>query len=258
MYNKIDIKINNNLLIIMDIEYIYEKKNSYNRNIINPQKLLRIRSILKITEPKVFNNKDNIVGILNKLSDRNKDNLLGQLLKFLSDSDNESEIINNIFVHVFENSLKQPKYIDIYMYILKSINDKFDITTLIREKTDEFILNMEKITKDIKNSESNNYDDICIIFKKKEYIIGYSIFISQLYNYNLIENIDNYIKQLIVLIRDCNSIDYRINLVDSLYHIIKTLNNISIEISDIKDLLNLEINNKSRFRILDILDLIKV
>ena len=99
----------------MDIEYIYEKKNSYNQDIIDPQMLLRIRSILKIAEPKVFNKKDNIVGILNKLADKNKDNLLEQLLKILSDSDNESEIINNIFVNVFENSLKQPKYIEIYM-----------------------------------------------------------------------------------------------------------------------------------------------
>jgi hypothetical protein len=226
---------------------IISEKSKYNKNAISARDMRKIAMILKyinITNTSDMFDKNIVVGILNKLDNDNKDLISQDILKHIGDN---KESVTDLFNVIFNNMLQQKKYADNYVYILRVLQTRFH--------------------EEINNSVQKNTKTFMDIIKKLDsYVIdinGYSIFLAKCVNFNLISPsiLNNIIIDLI-----SHSVEYRDNnlqnLIDALFNIIYNLekkhilNNKSLleKIKDIKN--NQPINNKSKFQLMDIIDIL--
>jgi hypothetical protein len=184
-------------------------------------------------------NKQDIISILNKVSNNNFESSLKTLTKICSQN-SSNDYSSFITENIFKNSISQSIFCKNYVKILLTIKSEEIIQSKIRE-FDNFIYN-EKNPKHLKS--------------------GYSSFISELFNFGLIDSnligilIKNIIKNILKDKLLCE--DY----VECLFVINKTVENREI----IKEILfddidtmveDKEINAKCRFKIMDIKDTLK-
>ena len=226
---------------------IISEKSKYNKEAISSRDMRRIAMVLKyinITNASDMFDKNIVVGILNKLDSDNKDIIAQDILKHIGDNE---ESVTELFNVIFNNMLHQKKYADNYVYILSCIHSKFP--------------------EEINNSIHNNTRTFRDIIKKLDsYVIdtnGYSIFLAKCVNFNLVlsDVVNNIILDLIL-----HSVEYRDNnlqnIIDSLFNIITNLEKKHIlngdslleKIKDVKN--NQPINNKSKFQLMDIIDIL--
>lgn len=181
-------------------------------------------------------NKQDIISILNKISNNNFESSIEQL-KVISSQNLLEEYPSFITDNVFKNSIKQPIFCKNYVRILLTIKSEEIIETKVRE-FNNFIYN-EKNPKHLKS--------------------GYSSFISELFNVGLIDNhllsvlIQNIVKNILKNKLVCE--DY----VECLFTINKSIENREfikkILSKDIDNMVNdKEIESKCRFKIMDIKD----
>lgn len=226
---------------------IISEKSKYNKEAISSKDMRRIAMVLKyinITNASDMFDKNIVVGILNKLDSDNKDIIAQDILKHIGDNE---ESVTELFNVIFNNMLHQKKYADNYVYILSVIHSKFP----------------EEINKSI-HKNTRTFTDI--VKKLDSYVIdmnGYSIFLAKCVNFNLVlsDIVNNIILDLIL-----HSEEYRDNnlqnLIDSLFNIISNLDKEHIlnskelleKIKDVKN--NQPINNKSKFQLMDIMDIL--
>ena len=184
-------------------------------------------------------NKQDIISILNKISNNNFESSL-EILTKISSQDSSDEYPSFITENVFKNSISQSIFCKNYVRILLSIKSEAIIQSKIRE-FDNFIYN-EKNPKHLKS--------------------GYASFISELFNVGLIDNnlinilIKNIIKNILKDKLLCE--DY----VECLFTINKTVENRKLMKETLFDDLDTmiedkEINAKCRFKIMDIKDSLK-
>lgn len=184
-------------------------------------------------------NKQDIISILNKISNNNFESSL-EILTKISSQDSSDEYPSFITENVFKNSINQSIFCKNYVRILISIKSEEIIQSKIRE-FDNFIYN-EKNPKHLKS--------------------GYACFISELFNVGLIDNnlisilIKNIIKNILKDKLLCE--DY----VECLFTVSKTVENRElmkeILFDDIDTMIeDKEINAKCRFKIMDIKDTLK-
>lgn len=247
---------------MLDKNIILSYKNNYNKNAIDMNTILKISRILKYVNIK--NNttslfkKNNIVGILNKLTDDNKIDITKQLLELVKQ---DNKCLDEILETIFINSIKQCKYITNYMYLLKNIHLEYsnEMNQFINLKIDEFIRAIEDTS-----NENNNSSDICQLFKNTQYINGYTIFITQLYNNGLMDSILLYFNKLTEIIIVLDNNEQKKNLIESLFNIINsctksllTSHDIEVIHTSINKIKSTSISNKSKFQLMDIKDLLK-
>ncbi len=228
---------------------IISEKSKYNKNSISTADMRKIATVLKyinITNNSDIFDKNIVVGVLNKLDNDNKDLISQDILKHIGDNE---ESVTDLFNLIFNNMLHQKKYADNYVYILSILHKKFqeEISCCIQKNTKTFM---------------------DIIKKLDSYVIdinGFSIFISKCVNFDLISPI---VVNKIIIDLLSYSAEYRDNnlqnLIDALFNIISNLEKKHIlnseslleRVKDIKN--NQPINNKSKFQLMDIIDILSM
>ena len=184
-------------------------------------------------------NKQDIISILNKISNNNFESSLEQL-KIISSQDVSDKYSSYITESIFKNSIKQSIFCKNYVKILLTIKNEDIIQAKVREFGD-FIY-----------SEKNSKHLKC----------GYTSFISELFNVGLIDNhlvsilIESIVKNILKNKLVCE--DY----VDCLFTMNKSIENRDLIKSILsKDIDNMitdkEIKSKCRFKIMDIKDTLK-
>jgi hypothetical protein len=156
---------------------------------------------------------------------------------------------------IINKCIYQLQYIDYYINILMellNIESNIDIDSIIRKKSNEiFSIDIEL---------EDTYDNLCKVNKNIDEFIGISILIIKL---ELLSVINDYTDNIIVNMMekakvDDNDISYKYIL--SLYNIFKLLDKdyVNRNLDKLKELSNNEkICKKNKFKIMDILDLIK-
>lgn len=204
--------------------------------------------------------KNNITCLLNKLSPTNFDNISVKVDKILS----ENELLEHTVNEIFKKAVYQPIYCPFYVKLLLMFCEKnYDIDGIISDMCEKFT----NIINNSKNKEDANqsYDEFCKSNKIKQFKLGYSQFIGELYNKNLIlfEFIEIFIEELIYNIFKLYDIDINdLNIENNIIAVCKIINTCYDKNKDIvkdkskfNDIYNLNISKKLKFKIQDILEL---
>lgn len=188
---KIFDKINNDLKSNIHFLQKQNKKNHNHKHKHNGWK--------KVSRKKIFNGdkldsldllKRKINGTLNKL---NKDNftLIKTDIINIGKQYNEEEVLVFIIDNLFKKAINQISYCNLYIQLYQEIINNLGsyshlITNILIKKCNDY---METISSDKGNNFENNdeYEIICKIIEKKKYIYGYSQFIVELFNNDIIK-----------------------------------------------------------------------
>jgi len=201
---------------------------------------------------------------LNKLAEQNYNKILKNITEYITDENILEIFINNIF----DKCLEQHNYCILYIKLLKEIYftnseyEKFAKCKLL-EKSNNIIANMLST----ENFENLNYNDFCNNNKIKNSNIGCFKLIGELFNNNILDNIDIIIDILNHILKDIEEIDNKEMkelYFDCLSNLIiitkknkKNVNEDIIEIVEkIKSIKNNKtiIHSKLKFKIMDFMD----
>ena len=224
----------------MNRNTIYEKKNNYNKNAVSNNDIRMIGNILRfvnITNTIDIFDRNKIKGILNKLDINNKESVSNEILEYIQTNDT----LDEVFEEIVDNVLHQVKYIEVYVHLIQYLQNTYP------DKINE---NIQKLI-DIFRTELGN-------FSPK--LNNFSIFLSTLVNYKMIDNIDDIIYIIIQYVIDVPECDKKQILIESLFYIVTNLK--SVKLSDtfnnkLKNIKNDNISTKSKFQLMDINDELK-
>ena len=181
---------------------------------------------------------------LNKLSPKNYAEITNKILKnwiTRYEGEKREEILSSTLDNLFTKAVTQPIYCPYYVLFLKIfIENKVNVEDVIKIKCDKFknilIEKTESETNRVETVTDENYDDFCKNLKQKNFKLGYSQFLGELYNNKLISvmvllesmdimfsNINNKIDKSENLIQDLKSEFIETNII-CLCKIIETLN----------------------------------
>tara|TARA_Y100001933_G_scaffold256336_1_gene300869 strand:- start:213 stop:1082 length:870 start_codon:yes stop_codon:yes gene_type:complete len=234
-------------------KYKYAKMNNQWRGAEERKKLFASSK----TEDSNIENLQKTVNInLNKLSNTNFEEIYMILSDLYSKNENE-ELIEYSVKHVFNLALKQPFYCSSYIKLCKNLSSKYnDVSDYLLSQSNNYI-------KLLQTNKMDCEDEINDIIEFKSYMNGYVQFISELHNYEFI-NDEFIIKFIDLLIENIlNKNDIEINT-ESLHVLLKNIKSVTLmkNISQLSSLNNLqsfsknnEITPKIRFKIMDISDL---
>lgn len=206
--------------------------------------------------------KHEITCLLNKLAPSNFDNISQKIQTLISDKDN---LLNYCVDEVFQKAVYQPVYCPYYVKLLLNFSEKnHEIDGIISEKCEAFtnIININNC----ELTKNETYEEFCAKNKIKQFKIGYSQFIGELYNKNLI--VSEIIDILIMELLDNIDTIYKLNVSDSnIENNIVSLTKIILttykkypdildnNIDKYKEIYKLNISTKLKFKILDIIEL---
>jgi hypothetical protein len=153
---------------------------------------------------------------LNKLSPKNYKEITNKILtNFIVKYEGEkrqsilSSTLDNLFMKAVTQSIFCPYYV---LFLKIFIENKIELQDVIKEKCDKFKnilveLDVNESTR-VKTVTDENYDDFCKDLKQKNFKLGFSQFVGELYNNQLIspiifletidiiiENINNFISK---------------------------------------------------------------
>jgi hypothetical protein len=146
-------------------------------------------------------NKNEINSLLNKLSPKNFDNLVPRIQEYYKKEDERDFLIESTIDNIFLKAVMQPVYCPYYVKLLKIMNKEYEKTEIINNKCIEFKTLLktkvdepkeEPVSEDgseMTLSEKEKYDLFCKANKEKKYKEGYSQFIGELFNNEMINNI---------------------------------------------------------------------
>lgn len=224
----------------MNRNTIYEKKNNYNKNAVSNNDIRTIGNILRfvnITTTIDIFDRNKIKGILNKLDINNKESVSNEILEYIQTNDT----LDEVFEEIVDNVLHQVKYIEVYVQLIQYLQNTYP------DKINE---NIQKLV-DIFRTELGN-------FSPK--LNNFSIFLSNLVNYKMIDNIDDIIYIIIQYVIDVPECDKKQILIDSLFNIITNLKSVKLSdtfINKLNIIKNDNISTKSKFQLMDINDELK-
>lgn len=258
--------------LIYNIETFYKIKTQYkiqNNNIDDIfNKLFNVRKqYFKPLITKLDKYKSEIIIFLNKISKSNVDVIIEKIIHII----NECDILEFIIEKIFDLSTCHKDYCTYYVKIIREIILNIDDNkqSLIKEYIKTKIIEFKILLKSnkIKQKESLTYNEFCENNKLKIFKGGYSQFIGELFNNNIIDYviIIDTIKILLIELQTniSNHIyifieDYIIGTVT----IIKTIND-SITlvdkkyiISQLEQVKNTQIPKRLIFKLMDITDLL--
>ena len=131
---------------------------------------------------------------LNKLSPKNYAEITNKILKnwiTRYEGEKREEILSSTLDNLFTKAVTQPIYCPYYVLFLKIfIENKVNVEDVIKIKCDKFknilIEKTESETNRVETVTDENYDDFCKNLKQKNFKLGYSQFLGELYNNKLI------------------------------------------------------------------------
>jgi hypothetical protein len=209
--------------------------------------------------------KNLINSFLNKLSPKNYDTISEKILNILIES---NDLLEHSVDDIFQKAVYQPVYCKQYVNLLILINaNDLDINYLINQKCNIYNSMLEKETIDLSN-ENVNYDEFCENIKKKSYKSGFSQFIAELFNQDMISgifiqrNINQQINKILTIVKDENinetNLENNIICLCQLVGIVKTKldqSEILTKINEIKK--NKGICKRLTFKLMDLADSLK-
>jgi len=139
-----------------------------------------------------------INSLLNKLTNNSFDRVLDKIIGIVEYNSQYYVKIIDIF---FEKALEESIYSNIYARLLGALLEKNSVfaeyKVVILNKCDTFYNTNNKIQIDTLTKEMKN-NEVCNLNKQRTYILGGYVFISNLYNYDMIsyDKITSYINQL--------------------------------------------------------------
>ena len=163
--------------------------------------------------------KNEINSLLNKLTSKNYDSIVKKIIAYytidsndLNESDESDEsnnsniLVDKTITNVFMKAVMQPIYCPSYVKFLNLIGEKYNKSNSINKKCIEFkqvIQVQEQSNKEGDTiSEQEQYDLFCKANTEKRYKEGYSQFIGEMFNKNmisrdtLIENVEYFVTTL--------------------------------------------------------------
>jgi len=193
----------------------------------------------------------NTYNLLNKITSSNIDDITK---KIISEIGGTVHIIPHILDIIIDKCITELQYTDFYIEIIKKV--------LILDKTIKFdaIINrkMDKIYIDFEKKETD-YLSLCSMNKNTDDVIGLSIFIIKLEINDILTNYTQKIidKMFDSIIIDNDDICYKYIL--TLFNIFKSIDKGKTIIykNKIVELKNKNISKKNKFKLMDILDLMK-
>ena len=289
--------INNNLDIYKkkDKYNTFNKSNRNNRNNKNNKNIIintntnnntwRIKKTVFKKEIVLQTEKyeNNINSLLNKLAPLNFETISKKIQSEFTNLINDSELdknqielcITNIINNIFSKAVMQIIYCPYYVKLINILNNDYDIFNLINLKCKEYknLILQQTYNKNEELSANQKYDEFCKEVKNKVFKEGYSQFIGELFNNNIVTN-DIIIEYIVFFIGNLETIfESDINdindIIDDIeYNIIcciKLLETAKIDYNSIKDYLTVFFNistkkipKRLKFKLLDIKDNINI
>ena len=289
--------INNNLDIYKkkDKYNTFNKSNRNNRNNKNNKNIIintntnnntwRIKKTVFKKEIVLQTEKyeNNINSLLNKLAPLNFETISKKIQSEFTNLINDSELdknqielcITNIINNIFSKAVMQIIYCPYYVKLINILNNDYDIFNLINLKCKEYknLILQQTYNKNEELSANQKYDEFCKEVKNKVFKEGYSQFIGELFNNNIVTN-DIIIEYIVFFIGNLETIfESDINdindIIDDIeYNIIcciKLLETAKIDYNSIKDYLTRFFNistkkipKRLKFKLLDIKDNINI
>ena len=129
---------------------------------------------------------------LNKLSPKNYSEITHKIIKnwiTRYEGQQREDILSSTLDNLFTKAFTQPIYCPYYVLFLKIfIEEGIQVENVIKSKCDKFknILIEKKDTNKVETVTDENYDDFCKNLKQKNFKLGYSQFVGELYNNKLI------------------------------------------------------------------------
>lgn len=129
---------------------------------------------------------------LNKLSPKNYSEITHKILKnwiTRYEGKQREDILSSTLDNLFTKAVTQPIYCPYYVLFLKIfIEQGVPVEDVIQSKCDKFknILIEKKDSSRVETVTDDNYDDFCKNLKQKNFKLGYSQFVGELYNNKLI------------------------------------------------------------------------
>ena len=246
-----------------------------------------------ITKTEQYTNEIN--SLLNKLSPKNFDKISNKILEYYEKDDVTIEMLKKLIYstinNIFSKAVLQPVYCPYYVKFLNILDNKFETNDLIDKKCSEYKNIIRNNTSDNledsdakpdsidsdakpdsidavkpKNEEQEKYDIFCREIKEKKTKEGYSQFIGELYNNNMIKyetlevNINTFFEILEEEIKNDSQSDSVEFLIICLCKLFLTINtkldksNIRVIIEKFKVIQNENLIKRLRFKIMDITD----
>ena len=204
--------INNNLDIYKkkDKYNTFNKSNRNNRNNKNNKNIIintntnnntwRIKKTVFKKEIVLQTEKyeSNINSLLNKLAPLNFETISKKIQSEFTNLINDSELdknqielcITNIINNIFSKAVMQIIYCPYYVKLINILNNDYDIFNLINLKCKEYknLILQQTYNKNKDLSANEKYDEFCKEVKNKVFKEGYSQFIGELFNNNIVTN----------------------------------------------------------------------
>ena len=173
-----------------------------------------------------------INSLLNKMSPKNFEVISNKIMEYYSKSLTEEDL-NNLIVHfidtIFSKAVMQPIYCPYYVKFLNILETKFKILHLVDEKCNKFRdIFIKSVEEKKQQTEQEVYDKFCNDNLEKVFKAGYSQFIGELFNNNMINidiissNIDFFMTSLNSNIDNDNMFE---NIIICIFQLIKTTKN---------------------------------
>jgi hypothetical protein len=249
-------------------DYSYDKAKE--KSLIDNQWRINKTIIKKNINTKIDKQVYEINSLLNKLSPKNYDNIIKQIFVYFNGvTDCINDLLKPIIDNIFLKAVSQPIYCPLYVRFIKLIDSKFNINILLKNKCLDYkkILEVQDTQMTKENlSEQELYDKFCEENTNKIFKTGYSQFIGELYNNNMIddtvivENIMFFVNNFKIVINN-GDMDMIENIIICLFKlIITTHTNLKLTKFSVNDNITNIYNNKSglckrlQFKIDDIKD----
>ena len=223
-------------------------------------------------------NKNEINALLNKLSPKNFDKIVPRIQEYYKKDDERDFLIESTIDNIFLKAVMQPVYCPYYVKLLKIMNESYKKEGIINNKCIEFktILKSDvqesnteaSENKEMTLSEKEKYDLFCKANKEKKYKEGYSQFIGELFNNEMInvltleENVALFVDSLETSTRENAKSTYVEDALICICKLFDTVSNRDKEIIRaycervilIKD--NSELPKRLKFKLMDLKDLL--
>jgi hypothetical protein len=241
----------------------------------------------KVARKKIFNgDKLNILeliqrkinGTLNKLNKDNFNLIKTEIITITKSSENIEIILEYVIKCLFQKAINQESYcylyIQLYQEIINNLRNYTDLITniLINRCNDYMDTISSNNSSDLEDVE--NYDLICKIIEKKKYIYGYSIFIVELFNKNIIKFslLKIFIDKLFInILEKRGNTEYELFIelnIECIFIILTKINNKIIDGDNKQEIIKYFeclqeyknktiINSKIKFKIMDIMEFLK-
>ena len=216
-----------------------------------------------------YNNEIN--SLLNKLSIKTFDKICNNIINYYNTNTEDLKVLlESTINNIFKKAVIQPNYCALYVKFIKKIDSDYTIKNLLEEKCNEYksSINIEVKKTDDSMNEQEKYDLFCDNNKIKIFKEGYSQFMGELFNNDMITDkiiydyLDFFITNLSDLVNKnkTNDMENIESNIISIYKLLTTCKNINIfkkkkNKKKISKIDKSKLNKRLQFKILDIIEL---